>query len=173
MPCCVCGCYAVLPKRRALLRNSRLGFWYVLSTAFPPNNNIVRHSEAGHVGHRHPVFREVVFGSDHGDNFGEQGWQYHFANVTDAGTRVPLFWLRHERDVAGVIDMPISTRDVFGALLREAGDPDPAFFSLVETPECSLPIMQAYWYNNRGRTHPRFRYNQFAFIAGAQRFVHR
>jgi hypothetical protein len=33
--------------------------------------------------------------------------------------------------------------------------------------------MQAYWYNNRGRTHPRFRYNQFAFVAQEQRFVHR
>jgi hypothetical protein len=33
--------------------------------------------------------------------------------------------------------------------------------------------MQSYWYNNRGRTRECFRYNQFAFVAGTQRFVHR
>lgn len=33
--------------------------------------------------------------------------------------------------------------------------------------------MQSYWYNNRGRTRPCYRYNQFAFIAHAQRYVHR
>jgi len=115
----------------------------------------------------------VVFASDHGDNFGEQGWQYHFSNVNDAGTRVPLLWLWHDRDEVGEIETPISTRDLYGALLRSAGDPDPALFSITETPERSLTIMQSYWYNNRGRTRPCFQYNQFAFVAGAQRYLHR
>jgi arylsulfatase A-like enzyme len=115
----------------------------------------------------------VVFGADHGDNFGDQGWQYHFSNVTDAGTRVPLFWLPHDRDEARTIHLPVSSRDLFGSILQAAGDRDPTLFSLVDTPERSITIMQAYWYNNRGRTLPCFRYNQFAFVAQAQRFVHR
>jgi arylsulfatase A-like enzyme len=115
----------------------------------------------------------VVFGADHGDNFGEQGWQYHFSNVTDAGTRVPLFWLRHDVDDARTIHLPVSTRDLFGSLLHAAGATEPTAFSLFNTPERSIPIMQSYWYNNRGRTRECFRYNQFAFVAGTQRFVHR
>jgi arylsulfatase A-like enzyme len=115
----------------------------------------------------------VVFGADHGDNFGEQGWQYHFSNVTDAGTRVPLFWLPHDHDEARAISLPVSTRDVFAALLHAVGDRHPDRFSLTDAPERSVPIMQSYWYNNRGRTRACFRYNQFAFVAGTQRFVHR
>jgi hypothetical protein len=115
----------------------------------------------------------VVFASDHGDNFGEQGWQYHFSNVNDAGTRVPLLWLWHDRDEVGDIETPISTRDLYGALLQAAGDPDPALFSITATPDRSLTIMQSYWYNNRGRTRPCFQYNQFAFVAGSQRYLHR
>lgn len=115
----------------------------------------------------------VVFGSDHGDNFGEQGWQYHFSNVNDAGNRVPLFWLHHDRDDRRGEHAPISARDLFGALLKTAGDSDPELISCLEHPERSLPLMESYWYNNRGRTLPRFRYNQFAFVAGEQRFVRR
>ncbi len=115
----------------------------------------------------------VVFASDHGDNFGEQGWQYHFSNVNDAGTHVPLLWLWHDRDEVGDIEIPISTRDLYGALLRAAGDPDPSLFSITDTPDRSMTIMQSYWYNNRGRTRPCFQYNQFAFVAGSQRYLHR
>lgn len=115
----------------------------------------------------------VVFASDHGDNFGEQGWQYHFSNVTDAGTRVPLLWLPHDHDDARTVETPISTRDLFGTLLKAAGDKEEAFFFLTVSPERSVPIMQSFWYDNRGRTQPRYRYNQFAFVAGTQRFVHR
>jgi arylsulfatase A-like enzyme len=116
---------------------------------------------------------EVVFCADHGDNFGEQGWQYHFSNVNDAGTRVPLLWLRHDRDEARIEPRPVSTRDVFGTLLRIAGHPDPALANLLERPEHSLPVMQAYWYDRRGRTLPCFRYNQFAFVSGQRRYAHR
>jgi arylsulfatase A-like enzyme len=115
----------------------------------------------------------VVFASDHGDNFGEQGWQYHFSNVNDAGTRVPLLWLWHDRDAVGDIETPVSTRDLYGALLKAAGDTDPSFFSMTDTPDRSITVMQSYWYNNRGRTRPCFQYNQFAFVAGSQRYLHR
>ena len=115
----------------------------------------------------------VVFGADHGDNFGEQGWQYHFSNVTDAGNRVPLFWLPHDHDAARSEALPVSARDLFGAILRAAGDQDPGLISCVNEPDRSVPVMQSYWYNNRGRTLERFRYNQFAFVAGDQRFLYR
>ncbi|ETW94522.1 MAG: hypothetical protein ETSY2_49670 [Candidatus Entotheonella gemina] len=115
----------------------------------------------------------VVFASDHGDNFGEQGWQYHFSNVNDAGTRVPLLWLWHDRDAVGDIETPVSTRDLYSSLLQAAGDSDASLFSVTDTPERSMTIMQSYWYNNRGRTQPRFQYNQFAFVAGSQRYLHR
>ena len=115
----------------------------------------------------------VVFASDHGDNFGEQGWQYHFSNVNDAGTRVPLLWLWHDRDEVGHIEASVSTRDLYGALLRAAGDPDTSLFSITESPDRSITMMQSYWYNHRGRTRPCFQYNQFAFVAGSQRYLHR
>jgi len=115
----------------------------------------------------------VVFASDHGDNFGEQGWQYHFSNVNDAGTRVPLLWLWHDRDEVGDIETPVSTRDLYGALLQAAGDSDASLFSITNRPDRSITMMQSYWYNNRGRTRPCFQYNQFAFVAGSQRYLHR
>ena len=108
----------------------------------------------------------VVFLSDHGDNFGEQGWQYHFSNVNDAGNRVPLYWVAPDGETARIERRPVSARDVFGSVLRAAGDRDPALVSLLDDPCRSVPVMQSYWYNNRGRTHARFRYNQFAFVAG-------
>lgn len=115
----------------------------------------------------------VIFASDHGDNFGEQGWQYHFSNVNDAGNRVPLFWLSPNGGAPRIEHRPVSARDIFGSVLRAAGDRDPALVSLPDEPWRSVPVMQSYWYNNRGRTHARFRYNQFAFVAGEQRYLYR
>ena len=69
---------------------------------------------------------------------------------------------------------PVSARDV--SSVRYCGPPVTAtreLVSLVDEPWRSVPVMQSYWYNNRGRTHPRFRYNQFAFVAGEQRYLYR
>lgn len=116
----------------------------------------------------------VVFCSDHGDNFGEQKWLYHFSNVTDAGNRVPMYVLRHDRDDARTIDDTVSARDLFGTLLREAGDRDPTLISLLDgTRDQSLPVLESFWYNNNGKTLPQFRQNQFAFVAGGARYAHR
>jgi arylsulfatase A-like enzyme len=114
----------------------------------------------------------VVFGSDHGDNFGEQGWAYHFSNVTDAGNRVPLFWLRADESAGKTVDTPVSSRDVFQGLLKEAGDPQAAFH-IADEPEASFPIMQSCWYNNQNRTLPRFRYNQICYFEGGTRWLNR
>lgn len=115
----------------------------------------------------------VIFGSDHGDNFGEQDWLYHFSNVTDAGNRVPLVYLPHDHDDARTIDRPVSSKDVFGTLLRAAGDRDPALRSLATEPEASTPILESFWYNNNGKTLDKFKVNQFGFVTGGSRFVHR
>lgn len=115
----------------------------------------------------------VIFSADHGDNFGEQDWLYHFSNVTDAGNRVPLFVLPHDRDVPGDVDVPVSMRDLFGTVLREAGDRDPSLLSLLEQPHRSTPVLESFWYNNNGKTLPQFKYNQYAFVAGNMRYVHR
>lgn len=115
----------------------------------------------------------VIFGSDHGDCFGEQGWSYHFSNVADAGNRVPLYWLRGDGEGGGrVIDTPVSTRDVFHGVLREVGDPR-GTHHITQEPERSLPVMQSAWYNNQGKTLTRYRYNQLAFVEGSQRYLSR
>jgi len=111
----------------------------------------------------------VVFCADHGDNFGEQGWYYHFSNVTDAGNRVPLYWLPHDGRPAARIDTPVSTRDIYTTLLGEVGRPEGRPV-LLDTPEESMPIMSSFWYNNQGLTLPEFRKNQLAFIEGGQRY---
>lgn len=115
----------------------------------------------------------VVFGSDHGDCFGEQGWAYHFSNVADAGNRVPLYWLRPDGAGAGqVIDTPVSARDVFHGVLADVGDPR-ASHHIVDAPEASLPVMQSSWYSNQGRTLERYRFDQIAVVEGADRYLYR
>ena len=111
----------------------------------------------------------VIFCSDHGENFGDQGWLYHFSNVTDAGNRVPLYWLDHDGAPAAQVDTPVSGRDLYTSLLRAAGLPD-GVPVLTECPELSLPVWASFWYNNQGRTLPRFRHNQLAFIEGDTRY---
>jgi len=114
----------------------------------------------------------VVFGADHGDCFGEQGWAYHFSNVADGGNRVPLYWLRHDHDAARTVDVPISARDLFRGVLHEVGDPAGETHPADE-PERSFPVMQSCWYNNQGRTLPEYRYNQICFVEAGQRWMHR
>lgn len=114
----------------------------------------------------------VVFGADHGDNFGEQGWVYHFSNVTDAGNHVPLYWLKAGQSQGQQIHTPVSARDIYQGLLQEAGDTEVQFHPVAE-PERSVPIMQSCWYNNQGRTLPQYKYNQICFIEGQTRWLHR
>lgn len=111
----------------------------------------------------------VVFCADHGDNFGDQGWLYHFSNVTDAGNRVPLFWLPHDGRPAAQVDTPVSARDVYTTLLGLVGRPQGRPV-LLDDPQDSLPIMSSYWYNNNGRTLPQYRHNQMAFVEDGMRY---
>lgn len=116
----------------------------------------------------------VLFLSDHGDNFGEQGWQYHFSNVTDAGNRVPIWLLEPRQDESREIDEPVSLRDVYGTLLAKTGLGEPGeSVDLTEHPERSESMLESYWYNRDGKTLEKYRFNQFAFLDGTDKYIRR
>lgn len=113
----------------------------------------------------------VVFGADHGENFGDQGWNYHFSNVTDGGNKVPLFWLGLDESPR-TIDQPVSARHIHNSILHAIGEvPDGP--SLVHEPERSIPIMQSYWYDNKGKTLDKYKFNQLSFLYEDCRFLWR
>jgi len=112
----------------------------------------------------------VVLCADHGDNFGDQDWQYHFSNVTDGGNKVPFFWLDHQHQPAALKTHPVSARFVFHDILRAVELKNDGQTMMEETAE-NLPFLESYWYNNEGRTMEKYRVNQMAFIHGDQRFV--
>lgn len=114
----------------------------------------------------------VIFCSDHGDNFGDQGWQYHFSNVTDGGNRVPLFWLDHEKRPAETKKHNVSSRFLHNDILRAAGLDDEGK-TLMEERDDNLPVLESFWYDNEGHTMDKYKYNQTAFIHGDKRFVQR
>jgi hypothetical protein len=114
----------------------------------------------------------VIFCSDHGDNFGEMNWVYHFSNVNDAGNRVPLMWLGHEAQEPKTIDTPVSSRFIYHSILEKAGL-DNEGGSLFDERAMNLPILSSYWYNNKGKTQEKYKYNQIAFVHENQRFVWR
>ena len=113
----------------------------------------------------------VVVGSDHGECFGEMGWSYHFNNVTDAGNRVPLFWLEPGATAPRRVDRPVSARDVHGAVLDAVGTPVGP--SIVRDPETSLAAMESCWYDSQGRTLRKYKFNQLCFVAGKSRWLRR
>jgi arylsulfatase A-like enzyme len=114
----------------------------------------------------------VVFCSDHGDNFGDQGWAYRFSNVTEGGNRVPLFWLKAGQTESRQVHQPISAKDIYRGILQEVGDPE-GHFHPAEEPEYSYPVMQSSWYNNQGQTLPRYKYNQICFLEANTRWLNR
>lgn len=116
----------------------------------------------------------VIFCSDHGDNFGEQGWQYHFSNVTDAGNRVPMWILKPEQDDGQVIHDRVSMRDLYGTILVNTGtDHTKDLIDLTTEPERSEPMLESYWYNRDGKTLDKYRFNQFAFVNDDVKYVRR
>jgi arylsulfatase A-like enzyme len=119
----------------------------------------------------HAAGNLVVFCSDHGDNFGEQGWVYHFSNVTDAGNRVPLYVVDPDATGGRAIDTPVSARDLYHSLTARMGQSAP--FDVLADPERSFPVMQSAWYNNQGKTLPKFKFNQICLLEGGTRWLRR
>lgn len=113
----------------------------------------------------------VVFTSDHGENFGDQDWVYHFSNVTDACTRVPIFWLDHNGVEPGIRDHKTSSRLLFHTLAKKVGFQGLNGHNIFENNIYSLPISQSYWYNHHGKTLSKYRYNQFCFHYEGMRYL--
>ena len=113
-----------------------------------------------------------VFLGDHGENFGEQNWLYHFSNVNDGGTKVPLFWLTNEENKAIEINSEICLKDIHYQILRAVGD-DNSPINLIHQPESSISISESFWYNSNGKTLPKYKFNQFSFIDKKVKYINR
>ncbi len=114
----------------------------------------------------------IVFASDHGENFGEQGWLYHFSNVTEAGNRVPMFILPPNQHQPVTIDIEVNTKDLYHTIIKACGG-NTQQPSLLDEPHQSIPVMQSYWYNNHGKTLPKYKYNQICFVNEGSRYLYR
>ncbi len=113
----------------------------------------------------------VVFTSDHGENFGDQNWVYHFSNVTDACTRVPIFWLDNDNRNASTIDHKTSSRLLFHTIAKKAGYEDLNGHDIFSNNIYNIPISQSYWYNKQGKTLDKYRFNQFCFHYNGMRYL--
>jgi len=111
----------------------------------------------------------VVFGGDHGETFGEQNWIYHFSNVTDGGNHVPLFILPPGKNDGTIIEQAVSTKHLYHTILKQlkinTNGP-----SLINEPYEATALLESFWYNNKGKTLPQFRHNQFCFIQNKMRY---
>jgi len=112
----------------------------------------------------------LIFTADHGDNFGDEGWKYHFSNVTEAGNRVPLFVMGPDLSEDNDIHQPVTMRRLFDFIL-ESADSLPLFKHFYG--ENIIPLLESYWYNRNGETLPKYRNDQLAFVYNDQRFVYR
>jgi arylsulfatase A-like enzyme len=115
----------------------------------------------------------IVFSSDHGENFGEEKWLYHFANVTEGGNRVPLTWSSPGQTNKSDIDIPVSLKHTFNSFLKEAGVAHPEAYHLKDNPERSSSIIEAFWYDAKGKTAEKFKRNQFAFLGDKDKYIFR
>lgn len=113
----------------------------------------------------------VIFTSDHGENFGDQNWVYHFSNVTDACTRVPIFWLDHNGMTPSVQDHKTSSRLLFHSIAKSAGHQGFNGQDIFKDQVHNIPISQSFWYNNQGKTLDKFKFNQFCFHYDDMRYL--
>jgi len=111
----------------------------------------------------------VVFGSDHGETFGEDNWMYHFSNVTDGGNKVPMFWMSPNETQSKVIDDSVSVRHIYNSFMKAIGQ-ETNGPSMLHDPERSLPVVSSYWYNNKGKTLDKYRYNQMCLVLDKERY---
>ncbi len=112
-----------------------------------------------------------IFLSDHGDNFGDENWWYHFGNVTEAGNRVPLFISTPDCSEKLEIDQAFSTASLYNFILQSTQIPigQVALNQFFENPPC----IQSYWYDMKGKTMPQYQHDQFAFVYDNHRYIKR
>ncbi|RKX75678.1 MAG: hypothetical protein DRP87_13955 [Spirochaetes bacterium] len=115
----------------------------------------------------------IIYCSDHGEQFGEENGLYHFSNVTEGGNRVPLIWSRAGQNHKITIEYPVSLRNIYNSILCEAGIDNRKNWHLTESPEKSLSVIEAYWYNAHGKTKEKYKRNQFAFVDEKKKYVFR
>lgn len=113
----------------------------------------------------------VIFTSDHGENFGDQNWVYHFSNVTDACTRVPIFWLDNNKHESGRLDHRTSSRLLFHSIAKKAGYADLNGHDIFDNNIYNIPISQSFWYNHHGKTLDKYKFNQFCFHYDGMRYL--
>jgi arylsulfatase A-like enzyme len=113
----------------------------------------------------------VMFCSDHGDVFGEHGWQYHFSNVSDGGNQVPLYILEPGQDESHVVEEKVSMRHMHDTVLKKSGVDDGDLVDMTDLPERSSTILESYWYNRDGKTLDQYRFNQFAFTHDNNKYI--
>lgn len=113
----------------------------------------------------------VMFCSDHGDVFGEHGWQYHFSNVSDGGNQVPLYILEPGQDESHVVEEKVSMRHMHDTVLKKSGVDDGDLVDMTDLPERSSTILESYWYNRDGKTLDQYRFNQFAFTHDNDKYI--
>jgi len=111
----------------------------------------------------------VVFGSDHGETFGEDNWMYHFSNVTEGGNKVPMFWMSPNTDQPKEINEPVSVRHIYNSFITAINGKTNGP-SMLHEPERSLPVLSSYWYNNKGKTLNKFKFNQLCLVLDKERY---
>lgn len=156
------GIEHIRPQMLEVLRSRQRRAWELVA---PLIDNFVQqvHENTGNT---------IIFCSDHGDMFGEHSWQYHFANVADAGSHVPLYFLPAENPHETVWEAPVSMRHLHGTVLRDMGVPSDSLDLLTE-PERSITVSESFWYNRDGKTMQKFKFNQFAFLHGPHKYIRR
>lgn len=110
----------------------------------------------------------IVICSDHGDAFGEGGEAYHVQAISDACNRVPL-WMLGPNIPATHVNTPVSSKDIFGTILRQAGIMDDQI-DLLRNPQDSLAIMQSHYKADADESR---RFGQFCFVHGDWRYMYR
>jgi len=64
-------------------------------------------------------------------------------------------------------------RNIYNSILCEAGIDNRKNWHLTESPEKSLSVIEAYWYNAHGKTKEKYKRNQFAFVDEKKKYVFR
>ena len=110
-----------------------------------------------------------IFGADHGDNFGDEGWRYHFSNLTEAGNRIPLFiHSPAEKNENREIFYPVSNRRLFDYILNFATE---KYTPLHKIKRTAPPVLQSFWYDMHGQTKPKYQHDQFGFVNNSRRYL--